>query len=122
MKQKIKLYEDAFEQRYGYRPSHHQKMDDRNTKRVLTELARTRKELKQLKERYHLAEQVEISETTVSTTTSSSSSSAPPAATTTSTTFSTTLYYQERPSAPCTPSVEETVLEVQEVRVGRKFS
>lgn len=119
MKQKIKLYEDAFEQRYGYRPSHHQKMDDRNTKRVLTELARTRKELKQLKERYHLAEQVEISETTVSTTTSSS---APAAATTTSTTFSTTLYYQERPSAPCTPSVEETVLEVQEVRVGRKFS
>lgn len=115
------MYEDAFEQRYGYRPSHHQKMDDRNTKRVLTELARTRKELKQLKERYHLAEQVEISETTVSTTTSSS---APPAAaaTTTSTTFSTTLYYQERPSAPCTPSVEETVLEVQEVRVGRKFS
>lgn len=28
-------------------------MDDRNTKRVLTELARARKELKQLKERHH---------------------------------------------------------------------
>lgn len=52
----MKLYEDAFEQRYGYRPSHHQKMDDRNTKRILTELARVRKELKQLKERYHLSD------------------------------------------------------------------
>ncbi|XP_046645703.1 protein FAM13A-like isoform X2 [Daphnia pulicaria] len=102
LKQKVKLYEDAFEQRYGYRPSHHQKMDDRNTKRVLTELARTRKELKQLKERYHLVEPVEISETR------------DPAGTTTTATFFTT---KERPSAPpcaTTPSVEETVLEVQE--------
>jgi hypothetical protein len=101
LKQKVKLYEDAFEQRYGYRPSHHQKMDDRNTKRVLTELARTRKELKQLKERYHLVEPVEISETR------------DPAGTTTTATF----FTRERPSAPCTitPSVEETVLEVQEV-------
>jgi hypothetical protein len=56
LKEKVKLYEDAFEQRYGYRPSHHQKMDDRNTKRILTELARTRKELKQLKERYHISD------------------------------------------------------------------
>lgn len=99
LKQKVKLYEDAFELRYGYRPSHHQKMDDRNTKRVLTELARTRKELKQLKERYHLAEPVEISETR------------DPAGTTTTATF----FSRERPSAPCTPSVEETVIEVQEV-------
>lgn len=98
LKQKVKLYEDAFELRYGYRPSHHQKMDDRNTKRVLTELARTRKELKQLKERYHLAEPVEISETR------------DPAGTTTTATF----FSRERPSAPCTPSVEETVIEVQE--------
>lgn len=97
----MKLYEDAFEQRYGYRPSHHQKMDDRNTKRVLTELARTRKELKQLKERYHLVEPVEISETR------------DPAGTTTTATF----FTRERPSAPSTisPSVEETVLEVHEV-------
>nr|CAH0113557.1 unnamed protein product [Daphnia galeata] len=100
LKQKVKLYEDAFEQRYGYRPSHHQKMDDRNTKRVLTELARTRKELKQLKERYHLVEPVEISETR------------DPAGTTTTATF----FTRERPSAPSTisPSVEETVLEVHE--------
>ena len=56
LKERVKLYEDAFETRYGYRPSHHQKMDDRNTKRILTELARARKELKQLKERYHLSE------------------------------------------------------------------
>jgi hypothetical protein len=110
LKQKVKLYEDAFEQRYGYRPSHHQKMDDRNTKRVLTELARTRKELKQLKERYHLVEPVEISETR------------DPAGTTTTATFFTT---KERPSAPpcaTTPSVEETVLEVQEVRVVLYFN
>ena len=53
LKEKVKLYEDAFEQRYGYRPSHHQKMDDRTTKRLLTELARARKELKQIKERHH---------------------------------------------------------------------
>ena len=99
MKEKIKLYEDAFEQRHGYRPSHHQKMDDRNTKRILTELARTRKELKQLKERYHLTETVEISETR------------DPAGTTTTATF----FTKERPTAPCTPTVEETVLQVQEV-------
>lgn len=76
-------------------------MDDRNTKRVLTELARTRKELKQLKERYHLVEPVEISETR------------DPAGTTTTATF----FTRERPSAPSTisPSVEETVLEVHEV-------
>ena len=95
----MKLYEDAFEQRYGYRPSHHQTMDDRNTKRVLAELARTRKELKQLKERYHLTESVEISETRDPT----------------GTTVAATFLGKERPSAPCTPSVEETVLEVQEV-------
>jgi len=53
LKEKVKFYEDTFEGRHGYRPSHHQKMDDRNTKRVLTELARARKELKQLKERHH---------------------------------------------------------------------
>lgn len=52
LKEKVKLYEDAFEQRHGYRPSHHQKMDDRTTKRFLTELAKARKELKQLKERH----------------------------------------------------------------------
>lgn len=103
----MKLYEDAFEQRYGYRPSHHQKMDDRNTKRVLTELARTRKELKQLKERYHLVEPVEISETR------------DPAGTTTTATF----FTRERPSAPSTisPSVEETVLEVHEVSCSSKI-
>ena len=98
LKDKVKLYEDAFEQRYGYRPSHHQKMDDRNTKRVLTELARSRKELKQLKERHRLSDplDVEVAE------------SRDPSGTTTSATF----FTAERSSAP---TVEQTVLEVQEV-------
>lgn len=100
LKEKVKLYEDAFEQRHGYRPSHHQKMDDRNTKRVLTELARSRKELKQLKERYRWSDplDVEVAE------------SRDPSGVTTSATFLTV----ER-SASSAPTVEQTVLEVQEV-------
>lgn len=98
LKEKVKLYEDTFEQRYGYRPSHHQKMDDRNTKRVLTELARSRKELKQLKERYRLSDSlgIEMAETR------------DPSGVTTTTTF----VSMERSNAP---TVEQTVLEVQEV-------
>ena len=98
----MKLYEDAFEQRYGYRPSHHQKMDDRNTKRILTELARSRKELKQLKERYHICDVVDPAD---SVDHSASVAAAPwPDATPPA---------HGRVQEPA--SIEQTVLEIQEV-------
>lgn len=110
----MKLYEDAFEQRYGYRPSHHQKMDDRTTKRFLTELARTRKELKQLKERYHLSEPADVAMMEVAEG-SRTIDQQPEAITTTTTGFLSGGDGYERKSAPCLASVEQTVLEVQEV-------
>ena len=130
LKERVKLYEDAFEQRYGYRPSHHQKMDDRNTKRLLTELARVRKELKQLKERHHLTDPVDALEVT------ETSQTRDPEGFTTSTSFltSTAASLERVPSSssssystpiatPTTPaagnsstaSVEQTVLQVLEV-------
>ena len=107
LKEKVKLYEDAFEQRYGYRPSHHQKMDDRNTKRILTELARTRKELKQLKERYHICDVVDTVESVDSGRVAAPwpDASAPASG---------------RIQQPA--SIEQTVLEIQEVNHQRSFA
>jgi len=108
LKEKVKLYEDAFEQRYGYRPSHHQKMDDRNTKRILTELARSRKELKQLKERYHICDVVDTVESFESVDSGRVAAPWPDA------------------SAPASgriqqpASIEQTVLEIQEHLAGNR--
>ncbi|XP_025154132.1 protein FAM13A isoform X2 [Harpegnathos saltator] len=50
LKKKIKKYEDEFEENFGYRPSHSDKMSNRDIKRLCTELNKLRKEHKMLKE------------------------------------------------------------------------
>lgn len=50
LKKKIKKYEDEFEENFGYRPSHSDKMSNRDIKRLCTELNKLRKEHKLLKE------------------------------------------------------------------------
>lgn len=50
LKKKMKKYEDEFEENFGYRPSHSDKMSNRDIKRLCTELNKLRKENKLLKE------------------------------------------------------------------------
>lgn len=50
IKKKIKRYEEEFEAAFGYRPSHSEKMKDKNIKRSMSELSKARKELKQMKD------------------------------------------------------------------------
>ncbi|KZC05091.1 Protein FAM13A, partial [Dufourea novaeangliae] len=50
LKKKIKKYEDEFEENFGHRPSHSDKMSNRDVKRLCTELNKLRKEHKLLKE------------------------------------------------------------------------
>ena len=50
LKKKIKRYEDEFEENFGYRPSHSDKMTNRDIKRMCSELNKVRKEHKILKE------------------------------------------------------------------------
>ncbi|XP_034935925.1 protein FAM13A isoform X2 [Chelonus insularis] len=50
LKKKIKKYEDEFEENFGYRPSHSDKMSNRDIKRLCVELNKLRKEHKMLKE------------------------------------------------------------------------
>lgn len=50
LKKKIKKFEDEFEENFGYRPSHSDKMSNRDIKRLCTELNKLRKEHKLLKE------------------------------------------------------------------------
>lgn len=50
LKKKIKKYEDEFEENFGYRPSHSDKMSNRDIKRLCSELNKLRKEHKMLKE------------------------------------------------------------------------
>ncbi|XP_015609193.1 protein FAM13A [Cephus cinctus] len=50
LKKKIKKYEDEFEQNFGYRPSHSDKMSNRDIKKLCSELNKLRKEHKILKE------------------------------------------------------------------------
>ncbi|KAL7296948.1 hypothetical protein TKK_0009388 [Trichogramma kaykai] len=50
LKKRIKRYESEFEDNFGYRPSHSDKMSNRDIKRLVTELNKVRKEHKILKE------------------------------------------------------------------------
>ncbi|XP_008214879.1 protein FAM13C isoform X2 [Nasonia vitripennis] len=50
LKKKIKRYEGEFEDNFGYRPSHSDKMSNRDIKRIVSELNKVRKEHKILKE------------------------------------------------------------------------
>lgn len=50
LKKKIKKYEEEFEENFGYRPSHSDKMSNRDIKRLCSELNKLRKEHKMLKE------------------------------------------------------------------------
>ncbi|XP_044001811.1 protein FAM13A isoform X2 [Aphidius gifuensis] len=50
LKKKIKKYEEQFEEMNGYRPSHSDKMNNRDIKKLLVELNKLRKEHKLLKE------------------------------------------------------------------------
>ncbi|XP_012262118.2 protein FAM13B [Athalia rosae] len=50
LKKKIKMYEEEFEENFGYRPSHSDKMSNRDIKRLCSELNKLRKEHKLLKE------------------------------------------------------------------------
>ncbi|XP_049767917.1 protein FAM13A [Schistocerca cancellata] len=50
LKKKVKQFEEDFQKEYGYRPSHSDKMYDREMKKVCAELNKIRKEIKQLKE------------------------------------------------------------------------
>lgn len=49
-KRKIRAYEESFERRYGYRPSHADRAKDREMKRCVSDLSRARRELKALKQ------------------------------------------------------------------------
>jgi hypothetical protein len=50
LKKKIKKYEGEFEENFGYRPSHSDKMSNRDIKKIISELNKVRKEHKILKE------------------------------------------------------------------------
>lgn len=50
LKKKIKKYEDEFDENFGYRPSHSDKMSNSDIKRLCAELNKLRKEHKLLKE------------------------------------------------------------------------
>jgi hypothetical protein len=46
LKKKVKLYEEGFEQEYGYRPSHADKLGNKDIKRMYAEMNKLRKEVK----------------------------------------------------------------------------
>jgi len=46
LKKKVKLYEEEFEREYGYRPSHADKMGNKDIKRMYAEMNKLRKEVK----------------------------------------------------------------------------
>ncbi|XP_058799664.1 protein FAM13A isoform X2 [Phymastichus coffea] len=50
LKKRIKKYEGEFEDNFGYRPSHSDKMGNRDIKKIVSELSKVRKEHKILKE------------------------------------------------------------------------
>lgn len=50
LKKKIKQFDETYEATHGYRPSHAEKMNYPDMKKIITELNKTRKELKHLKE------------------------------------------------------------------------
>jgi hypothetical protein len=49
LKKKISVYEERFENNYGYRPSHADKSNDKNIKNYIAEIHRLRKEKSQIK-------------------------------------------------------------------------
>ncbi|XP_071449287.1 protein FAM13A isoform X2 [Hetaerina americana] len=53
LKKKIKRYEEDFESQFGYRPSHADKLANRDVKKWISELGKLRKDLKQMKEDPH---------------------------------------------------------------------
>ncbi|XP_046393788.1 protein FAM13A isoform X2 [Ischnura elegans] len=53
LKKKIKRYEEEFENQFGYRPSHADKLANRDVKKWIAELGKLRKDLKQMKEDPH---------------------------------------------------------------------
>ncbi|PSN31928.1 hypothetical protein C0J52_21773 [Blattella germanica] len=53
IKKKLRRYEEDFEREYGYRPSHADKMGNKDVKKMCAELNKLRKEMKQLKEDPH---------------------------------------------------------------------
>lgn len=50
LKRKIKKHEEEFEIKFGYKPSHADKLNDKVVKKLYAELSQVRKDLKQLKE------------------------------------------------------------------------
>jgi len=50
LKKKIKKYDEEFEAQQGYRPSHADKLNDKNIKKLCSDLNKLKKELKQLQE------------------------------------------------------------------------
>merc|ERR1719187_922030 len=50
IKKKIKQFEEEFENAFGYRPSHSEKMKHKDIKKYMSELSKARKELKQMKD------------------------------------------------------------------------
>jgi len=46
LKKKVKLYEEEFEREYGYRPSHADKMGNKDIKKMYAEMNKLRKEVK----------------------------------------------------------------------------
>jgi hypothetical protein len=56
VKRKIEQLEQAFQQRTGYRPSHADKMNDFDLKKIITEQARLKKDLKTYKENAEVKE------------------------------------------------------------------
>ena len=46
LKKKVKHYEEEFEREYGYRPSHADKMGNKDIKRMYAEMNKLRKEVK----------------------------------------------------------------------------
>ncbi|KAJ4439036.1 hypothetical protein ANN_14992, partial [Periplaneta americana] len=53
LKRKLRRYEEEFEREYGYRPSHADKMGNKDIKKMCAELNKLRKEMKHLKEDPH---------------------------------------------------------------------
>lgn len=54
IKRKIKKFDEKFEVEFGYKPSHAEKSNNTEAKKLLNDLYRARKELKALKEEAHL--------------------------------------------------------------------
>ncbi|XP_017786478.1 PREDICTED: protein FAM13A isoform X2 [Nicrophorus vespilloides] len=50
LKKKIKKYDEEFEVKYGYKPSHADKLNEKSIKKLCTELSKLKKEQKQLQE------------------------------------------------------------------------